>query len=48
MEISATFHVPLLFLTVLMFSRACATFAPRNSDRVDPETAAENENHCPS
>ena len=39
MEISATFHVSVLFLTVLIFSRTFATFAPRNSDQVDVETA---------
>ena len=44
MEINVTFHVSLFFLTVLIFSRAFATFAPRNSGRVDVETApAENE-----
>ena len=44
MEISATFHMSILFLTVLIFSRAFATFAPRNSGRVDVETTtAENE-----
>ena len=41
MEISATFHVSVLFLTVLIFSRAFATFAPRNSGRVDTETATD-------
>lgn len=46
MEISVTFHVSLFFLTVLMFSRAFATFAPRNSDRVDVETAT-TENEAP-
>ena len=44
MEISATFHMSILFLTVLIFSRVFATFAPRNSGRVDVEaTPAENE-----
>ena len=44
MEISATFHMSILFLTVLIFSRAFATFAPRNSGQVDVEAAtAENE-----
>lgn len=44
MEISATFHISILFLTVLIFSRCFATFAPRNSGRIDVETVpAENE-----
>ena len=44
MEISATFHMSILFVTVLIFGRVFATFAPRNSGRVDVEaTPAENE-----
>ena len=39
MEMSATFHISVLFLTVLIFSRAFATFARRNSGQVDTETA---------
>ena len=39
MEMSATFHISVFVLTVLIFSRSFATFGHRNSGQVDTETA---------
>ena len=43
MEISVTFQAFVLFLTVLIFSRSFAMFARQDPGRVEPETAAEQD-----
>ena len=43
MEIRATFPISVLFLTVLIFGRAFATFARRNSGPADTQTAPDQD-----